>query len=135
MLKILISEDNLYKLKNIQDTIEKQFNETNITSITYAKRTVMELIENNDYDILIQDMQLPLHSDDRIDQNGGIYVLNQLKRKKIDIKTIVCSSTIDSLEKLQNNGFENVSFIKYDSISINWENDLTKLINEYLKGK
>lgn len=135
MLKILISEDNLYKLKNIQDTIEKQFNETNITSITYAKRTVMELIENNDYDILIQDMQLPLHSDDRIDQNGGLYVLNQLKRKKIDIKTIVCSSTIDSLEKLQNNGFDNVSFIKYDSISINWENDLTKLINEYLKGK
>lgn len=131
MLKILISEDNLYKLKNIQDTIEKQFNETNITSITYAKRTVMELIENNDYDILIQDMQLPLHSDDRIDQNGGLYVLNQLKRKKIDIKTIVCSSTIDSLEKLQNNGFDNVSFIKYDSISINWENDLTKLINEY----
>lgn len=131
MLKILISEDNVYKLENIKKAIEKQFNETNITSITYAKRTVMELIENNDYDILIQDMQLPLHSDDRIDQNGGIYVLNQLKRKKIDIKTIVCSSTIDSLEKLQNNGFDNVSFIKYDSISINWENDLTKLINEY----
>lgn len=135
MLKILISEDNIYKLENIKKVIEKQFNETNITSITYAKRTVMELIENNDYDILIQDMQLPLHSDDRIDQNGGLYVLNQLKRKKIDIKTIVCSSTIDSLEKLQNNGFDNVSFIKYDSISINWENDLTKLINEYLKGK
>ena len=37
MLKILISEDNLYKLKNIQDTIEKQFNETNITNVLHCR--------------------------------------------------------------------------------------------------
>lgn len=140
-LDILISEDNLHKFNNILKAIRNNFKDMKITIIneSYAKKTVLEFIKWKDehpYDILIQDMQLPMHSDDyHIDPNGGLYVLNQLIRKNCLPYTIICSSSNDTKQKLLDDKFENVKFIKYDSICIDWEKDLIKYIHEYLETK
>ena len=77
-MKILICEDNERKYNDIREAIRIVMPEAKITWCKYAKTGVQEL-RNNEYDFLIQDMQLPLHSDDRIDFKGGIYVLHRLQ--------------------------------------------------------
>lgn len=140
-LDILISEDNFKKFRDIQSTIRDNFKDLEITFIheSYAKKTVLECLkwkDENPYDILIQDMQLPMHSDDyHIDPNGGIYVLNQLIIRDCLPYTIVCSSSNDTKQKLLDNKFEFIKFVKYDSICIDWEKDLVSYINEYIQTK
>ena len=115
-MKILISEDNDYKYKGIEEYILDIIPETTITRVTYAKAGVMLLKNSTDYDLLIQDMQLPLMSDDRIDIEGGLYVLNQLKRLNIKIKTCICSSDAKAYDLIKEKGFNDVDFIEYNSM-------------------
>ena len=115
-MKILISEDNDYKYKDIEKCILDIIPETTITRVTYAKAGVMLLKNSTDYDLLIQDMQLPLMSDDRIDIEGGLYVLNQLKRLNIKIKTCICSGDAKAYDLIKEKGFNDVDFIEYDSM-------------------
>ena len=115
-MKILISEDNDYKYKGIEKYILDIIPETTITRVTYAKAGVMLLKNSTDYDLLIQDMQLPLMSDDRIDIEGGLYVLNQLKRLNIKIKTCICSGDAKAYDLIKEKGFNDVDFIEYDSM-------------------
>ena len=115
-MKILISEDNDYKYKGIEEYILDIIPETSITRVTYAKAGVMLLKNSTDYDLLIQDMQLPLKIDDRIDIEGGLYVLNQLKRLNIKIKTCICSSDAKAYDLIKEKGFNDVDFIEYNSM-------------------
>ena len=115
-MKILISEDNDYKYKDIEKCILDIIPETTITRVTYAKAGVMLLKNSTDYDLLIQDMQLPLMSDDRINIEGGLYVLNQLKRLNIKIKTCICSGDAKAYDLIKEKGFNDVDFIEYDSM-------------------
>ena len=64
-MKILICEDNERKYNDIREAIRIVMPEAKITWCKYAKTGVQEL-KNNKYDFLIQDMQLPLHSDEEI---------------------------------------------------------------------
>ena len=114
-MKILISEDNDYKYKGIEKYILDIDQLATITRVTYAKAGVMLLKNSTDYDLLIQDMQLPLMSDDRIDIEGGLYVLNQLKRLNIKIKTCICSSDAKAYDLIKEKGFNDVDFIEYNS--------------------
>ena len=115
-MKILISEDNDYKYKGIEKYILDIDPLATITRVTYAKASVVLLKNSNDYDLLIQDMQLPLMSDDRIDIEGGLYVLNQLKRLNIKIKTCICSGDAKAYDLIKEKGFNDVDFIEYDSM-------------------
>lgn len=115
-MKILISEDNDYKYKVIEKYILDIIPETTITRVTYAKAGVMLLKNSTDYDLLIQDMQLPLKIDDRINVEGGLYVLNQLKRLNIKIKTCICSSDAKAYDLIKEKGFNDVDFIEYNSM-------------------
>ena len=118
-MKILICEDNERKYNDIKEAIRIVMPEAKITWCKYAKTGVQEL-RNNEYDFLIQDMQLPLHSDDRIDFKGGIYVLHRLQHSQHtyhinrDIKVCVCSSDIASKDILTSEGFD-IPFIEYTS--------------------
>jgi ribosomal protein L1 len=69
-MKILICEDNERKYNDIREAIRIVMPEAKITWCKYAKTGVQEL-RNNEYDFLIQDMQLPLHSDEKIMIKGG----------------------------------------------------------------
>jgi CheY-like chemotaxis protein len=116
MKKILVCEDSYHKFEGIEKAILKLFDEVEITRVSYAKAAVVELKENPEkYDYLIQDMQLPINSDGRIDIKGGIYVLQQIKRREYKIKYCICSSDNSSYNTMVENGFENIPFINYSS--------------------
>lgn len=118
-MKILICEDNERKFIGIQDTILASNPTAEIKWVKYSKAALNELISETEYDILIQDMQLPINSDSRIDPEGGLYVLNQLKYRKIrpDLKVCVCSSDRKYQQVLIDKGFDAIDFIYFASFS------------------
>ena len=122
-MRILIAEDNDSKFARIEDFLKQEFKDVEITRFAYAKGIVIELKTQNDYDFLIQDMQMPLNRDGRIDTQAGKYVLEQLKRREIKIKTIVCSSE----EQIVPDG---IGFVLFSYTSCGWREDLINKIKK-----
>lgn len=118
-MKILICEDDERKFIGIQDVILASNPTAEIKWVKYSKAALNELISESEYDILIQDMQLPINSDSRIDPEGGLYVLNQLKHREIrpDLKVCVCSSDRKYQQVLIDKGFDAIDFIYFESFS------------------
>ena len=118
-MKILICEDDERKFIGIQDVILASNPIAEIKWVKYSKAALNELKSESEYDILIQDMQLPINSDSRIDPEGGLYVLNQLKYRKIrpDLKVCVCSSDKKYQQVLIDKGFDDIDFIYFASFS------------------
>lgn len=118
-MKILICEDDERKFIGIQDVILANNPTAEIKWVKYSKAALNELKSECKYDILIQDMQLPINSDSRIDPEGGLYVLNQLKHREIrpDLKVCVCSSDEKYQQVLIDKGFDDIDFIYFASFS------------------
>lgn len=118
-MKILICEDDERKFIGIQDVILASNPTAEIKWVKYSKAALNELISETEYDILIQDMNLPINSDSRIDPEGGLYVLNQLKYRQIrsDLKVCVCSSDEKYQQVLIDKGFDDIDFIYFASFS------------------
>lgn len=126
-MRILISEDSDSKFNRIQELLNDEFTNLAITRIKSGKATVIELM-NNEYEFLIQDMQMPLHSDSRnIDILCGVYVLSQLRLRSINIKTVVCSSD-DQRANLDANNLSEIPCVVYNSTT--WKRDLIKTIKD-----
>lgn len=126
-MKILISEDRDSKFAKIKACLESEFSEVEIVRCTAAKETVLELINNNTYDVLIQDMQLPLNKNDRIDPNGGIYVFHQLERRHIKIKFIFCSSEDVSFHP-DVKTFNQMQKVLFEETKTGWKSDLISML-------
>ncbi len=122
-MKILICEDDERKFIGIQDVILASNPTAEIKWVKYSKAALNELISETEYDILIQDMQLPINSDSRIDPEGGLYVLNQLKYRRdinqfrADLKVCVCSNDKKYQQVLIDKGFDEIDFIYFASFS------------------
>lgn len=129
-MKFLISEDNDHKFNDIKAYILKIVPDAIIDRVTSAKAGVRLLKQDKKaYDYLIQDMQLPLMEDSPIDREGGIYVLNQLRRMESEVKVCVCSSSVKAGEIMNNYGFTNISFFTYNPMY-----DMTESFSEFIKG-
>ena len=113
-MKILISDDCDIKSKDIKESILQIYPNAQVTRVNYAKAGLKELIRE-EYDYLIQDMFLPIHSEEQIDTRGGIYILNQLKLREIKVKSCICSSDKVSQSYMMESGFSETPFIYYSS--------------------
>lgn len=94
-MRILNVEDDPIKYHHIKSAL----NRMGITDITLEESensaiiSVLESIENNNpYDLIITDMQFPLFSNGRPDDDAGMTFLAELKEHNIDTPVIVCSS-------------------------------------------
>ena len=124
-IKVLISDDDTFKSESIRDVILNTFPKIEITRVECAKASITELL-NNKYDILIQDMFLPINENKRIDNKGGIYVLEQMKYRDIDVKTCVCSSDSVSYKYMLDKNFRNIPFVDFSSF--HFRNDLIEFL-------
>lgn len=133
-MKILIAEDNDHKFERIQEFLEQEIPESEITRFTHAKAVVVELktlndLNQNDYKLLIQDMQMPLNRDGNIDTKAGMYVLNQLEYRKIKINTVVCSA--DDVSFLNHYSYLNYPhFVKFEYSKSDWKTNLRNILKE-----
>lgn len=128
-MRILIAEDNDSKFARIKDCLEDNFKDLEITRFTYAKGIVIELktlddLNQNNYDFLIQDMQMPLNRDGGIDTKAGDYVFHQLKYRKIKIKSICCSSEPQDVP-------DEVEFVLFSYTSCDWREQLINKMKNY----
>ena len=114
-IKVLISDDDTFKSESISDVVLSVFPKAKITRVECAKASITELL-NNKYDILIQDMFLPINKNEAIDQKGGIYVLNQIKFREIEVKHCICSSDSISYKFMLEAGFKDTPFINFSPI-------------------
>ena len=94
-MRILNVEDDSIKHHHIKSAL----NRMGITDITLEESensaiiSVLESIENNSpYDLIITDMQFPLFSNGRPDDDAGMTFLAELKEHNIDVPVIVCSA-------------------------------------------
>lgn len=125
-MKILISDDDDFKAGCIEEVVLVVYPKATIVRTKFAKAGILELIKNSDYDILIQDMFLPINENERIDNKGGIYVLEQMKYRDIDVKTCVCSSDSISYKYMVDKNFRNTPFIDFSSFQ--FRNDLIEFL-------
>ena len=126
-IKVLISDDDTFKSESIRDVVLSVFPKAKITRVECAKDSVVELL-NNKYDILIQDMFLPINKNEAIDQKGGIYVLNQIKFREIEVKHCICSSDSISYKFMLEANFDKTPFINFSSIY--FEEDLIEFFKK-----
>ena len=94
-MRVLNVEDDPIKHHHIKSAL----NRMGIRDITLEESensaiiSVLESIENNNpYDLIITDMQFPLFSNGRPDDDAGMTFIAELKEHNIDIPIIVCSS-------------------------------------------
>ena len=105
------------------------FDNLEIKRCTYAKSVVLELM-NNEYEFLIQDMQMPLMSDSRIDSQAGLYVQSRLELRQIKIKTIFCSS--DEVSFLNPYGYLNYpESVLFQYSGSAWKRDLIEKMRNH----
>ena len=113
-MKILICDDDVRKADIIKDCVLEVYPKAEIKIVSYAKATILALREE-DFGYLIQDMFLPINSNDRVDNKGGLYVLNQIELREFSIKYCICSSDSVSYRYMKESNFENVPFIDFSS--------------------
>lgn len=95
MKKILIAEDNELNMKLMKDVLEVQGFDVNIAIDGEA---AFKKITSNKYDLLLLDLQMPKLS--------GFYVLEKIKKREIELKTIVVSACAmqEEIERAKNLG-------------------------------
>lgn len=95
---------DIKKVLNIEDTMSKHVavlrslnkcgisNVEHTTTATYGIAMIEAAIEEgNPYDLLVLDMYFPLSPGERMTQ-AGLYVMEELEAKGIEIPIIICSS-------------------------------------------
>lgn len=129
-MKILISEDNDDKFNDIKSVLI-DFGLEKITRNKSINGTISSLIEN-DFDILILDMQMPRFEDDfneEIETEAGIEILENIEfysEEIKNVKVIVISSDTDIEKKLKNN---ELPCVHYDCTT-NWEEKLKEELSK-----
>ncbi|MCM1370774.1 MAG: sporulation transcription factor Spo0A [Clostridium sp.] len=85
MIKILMIDDNINLVKMVEEYFKDKEN-ISICFKAYDGKDGIELIESkqNDYDIILLDLIMP--------KKDGLYVLEEMKKRKIDKKVIVETS-------------------------------------------
>lgn len=87
MINILIADDNIYYARTLMDVINSSMKDVRVVNITIdGKETIDKINNNNDIDIILLDLKMPIFS--------GIDILNRLtndKRKKYNNSILVIS--------------------------------------------
>lgn len=124
---------SLKKILNIEDTVGKHWDinralewnrcskADNATTAEDGIKLIEEAIEKGEpYELLITDMHFPARG--ILDEEAGMYVINELKNRGIDLPIIVCSSVRYNIPGILGCVFYN------KSCDLNW--DLKELLDK-----
>lgn len=142
-MKILCMEDQEDKYQHI-DAVLKQNRITQVFWEKNCQNGLMRLLEN-DFDYLLLDMSMPLsdidYKKESFDSFAGLSVLQEIKRKKYNIKVVIVTGfndfergkkiiTLAELESEIEQKYKDyyVGHIKYDSTSIEWQRNLIQIL-------
>lgn len=144
MTKILIVDDDDFKINNIKDVL----NEVNANYIIDVEKSLnygLRRIREETFDIILLDMSMPtfnIKDSKDFDSYGGKSFLQEMNRKKVGIPVVVITQydlfgegssqkTADNLDEEFKKSFSNYKgMVKYSSIQNEWKTSLKEsLIN------
>lgn len=119
-LRILVVDDNVYKLMSIKRALEYN-GVTMITTVNNQEDVFSELaIPGAHYDVIVTDMQYPLTSGSSVNCDAGYILIDRLKEQKIDIPVIICSSDNvspgDAIGTVWYNGLRELEYDMYEQL-------------------
>lgn len=146
--KILFIEDNQTKFDDISSYLFSEFPEIEIIKKDSFSSGLRE-INSNAYDLLLLDMSLPVRDEIQSSNNymqlGGHKILSELRRKKIEVKTILVTMyaefsagksliNIDDIDHLLREQFKEnyIDYVYYSSNRDNWKMKLNLLLKNDL---
>lgn len=126
MVNILIADDNIYYAKTLMNIINNETNkDIKVTHIAVDGKETLDILENNEIDIMLLDLKMPIYD--------GLYILDKLNQEKLDRYKefiIVISGETEMLYKLNNQPYVYCSLDKICSIS-----NIIDKINELIENK
>lgn len=129
MIKVLILEDNIEKLKDIVEKISIVTCHKNIKKVEDMISAKKELAKEK-YDLFLVDIQIPERKGDKINKNGGIDLIKELRMNPnlmFPNHTIVITQHEESYNEfsdlLKN---KLISFLKYDPVKTSWKEKLSE---------
>lgn len=119
-MRFLIIDDDDYKVEKFT----KHLNENDSFNVRKSFNSgLRELINNKEnYDCLILDMNFPHFDNESVKSNEGLKVLNEIKRKNIDIPVVIYSSKCVDVSD-----YENVKYYLIFSAIYDIEDKVNKL--------
>lgn len=141
-MKILLIEDDAYKLNNVVNYLESISDDMYIdTGGSVAKGVSMAL--NNSYDLLLLDMTIPNFESNKGQEsgmsykNGGEYIIRELLEEDINFRCAIITQyetfnneTIDEISQRIDNLCKGkyYGYVKYSTMDEQWKNELKNLI-------
>lgn len=91
-MKAVIADDDVMKGADIRKALA--FNGVqNIMTVRSQEKLWEQIYHGDDkIDLIVTDMQYPLEAGEVVDEEAGLKLIERLKKEKIDIPVIVCSS-------------------------------------------
>lgn len=91
-IKAVIADDDVMKGADIRKALT--FNGVRKIMTVRSQEKLWEQIYHGEdkIDLIVTDMQYPLEAGEAVDEEAGLKLIERLKKEKIDIPVIVCSS-------------------------------------------
>ncbi|ETI90860.1 MAG: Response regulator [Clostridium butyricum DORA_1] len=142
MIKILIVEDDLNKCNQLKDSLQKKLDNLIIEERKSYQSGLKEIV-NNDYDLILLDMSMPTYDDgERYRAFAGRDILQQMSRRKINVKTIIITQfetfgddnkvSIEELRKSLEKAYNEIycGIIYYKAGLSDWKDELISLVKK-----
>lgn len=142
MIKILMIEDDLTKERDVCGFLKQSFSGVDI-KVARSYHSGFVMVTNDNYDFMIVDMAIPKHDGEKTGaegslHNGGEVLIGNVLDLGIVIKSIVLTQyetfkdeTLETINQrlLMDCPESYIGFVKYDSASGSWKNNLIEKIN------
>lgn len=139
-MRVLLIEDNEHKKNLLYSFVGEEFIEIEMILRKSYNSGLRELIQNDDYSLILLDMSLPNYdiapgeSGGDFESLAGKYLLNEMYRRDINIKVVIVTMYRDYVDEEFNSGlrenFPNYLGVIYFDLDDpdSWKNELRTIL-------
>ena len=139
-MRVLLIEDNEHKKNLLYSFVGEEFYDIEMILRKLYNSGLRELIQNDDYSLILLDMSLPNYdivpgeSGGDFESLAGKYLLNEMYRRDINIKVVIVTMYRDYVDEEFNSGlrenFPNYLGVIYFNLDDpdSWKNELRTIL-------
>ncbi|KAF5066353.1 hypothetical protein DSECCO2_264610 [anaerobic digester metagenome] len=139
-MRVLLIEDNEHKKNLLYSFVGEEFYDIEMILRKSYNSGLRELIQNDDYSLILLDMSLPNYdivpgeSGGDFESLAGKYLLNEMYRRDINIKVVIVTMYRDYVDEEFNSGlrenFPNYLGVIYFNLDDpdSWKNELRTIL-------
>jgi CheY-like chemotaxis protein len=128
-ISILIVDDDLNKISVVIETIKEVYSETLSISQASNVQEAIEVLQKDDFHLLITDLLMPLKFDSEPDKRGGESLVKSLYRKKTNVNVPMYIAGLTQFKEIESFFNPVWQVLHYDSSLEDWKIKLRDLIS------